>query len=213
MTVRFRNYMVTTWVVPTMSKKFQYMVYQTEKCPTTGTIHYQCYVECKDKMSLEALKKAIGDESAHVEPRKGNQDQAIIYCTKSETRVGEPIEQGNKKHQGNRSDLDSIVEAVEAGWTSREILIEFKGNALRHISHINKCLEAYWDCSPIDSLIRGERLRTQNRNCLPPVLDLSGELHDSLNSVPVNRSPRNTSEASLSEKNTDKYSFEKLISE
>ena len=82
----------------------QYVTYQLEK-GDEGTPHYQGYVEMSSVCRLAAMKKL--NPRAHWEPRFGTQDEAIAYCTKEDTRVDGPWEQGEKKQQGKRSDLEA----------------------------------------------------------------------------------------------------------
>lgn len=97
----------------------RYLVWQVEEAPTTGTLHYQGYVEFFKQTRLAKVKTIFGD-TVHVEIRAGTQAQAIAYCTKDDSRflgfervsLGEP-----SKGAGTRSDLtnrDSIyAEAME----------------------------------------------------------------------------------------------------
>lgn len=133
------------------------MVYQKEECPTTKKQHWQGYCEFSCQLRLGEVKKLFGDNSLHLEPRWGTQDQAISYCTKTDTRLEKPVHFGSPKRQGNRSDLDTIVDCIESKMTCKEILIEHRGHALRYISMIQKGLKAYWDCDVIDAYIRANR--------------------------------------------------------
>lgn len=93
-----------------------YVIFQTEKA-STGTIHYQGYVELAKQSRLSALKK-INSRAAWY-PRKGTQEQAIAYCTKKdETYVEGPWEKGepHTNKQGHRTDLDeACAVAAEEG--------------------------------------------------------------------------------------------------
>lgn len=155
---RVRNYCFTSWSEPKyVEEKSNYMIYQKEKCPSTGNIHYQGYIELKDKLSIKQVKEIIGDNKAHLEPRFGSQKQAIDYCKKKESAEGEHVEYGMIKNQGNRSDLDSIWDNIEDGMTSKEILHEHGGKALRVINMIIRGLESQHDCCAIDKLILCDR--------------------------------------------------------
>lgn len=156
----YRNYCFTSYEKddPKMDKDVQYCIWQWETCPTTGKEHRQGYIEMKDKCSLKKIKNILGN-SVHVSPRKGTQEQAIRYCMKYDTAIEdrERFIFGKPKNQGNRSDLDSIVEAMENGKSTSEILREFGGNALRHISMIEKGLECLWGVNKMDTHIRNYR--------------------------------------------------------
>lgn len=57
-----------------------YLVYQRETAPTTGKLHYQCYIEFEKLKRLTALKKIY--PTAHWDNRKGTKEEAIHYVTK-----------------------------------------------------------------------------------------------------------------------------------
>lgn len=137
--------------------KVQYHIYQIEECPKTGKKHMQGYVEFTEKVSMKFIKEIFGCSSMHLEPRKGSQGDAINYCKKEESRVNGPYVYGNKKRPGNRSDLDSIVDAIESNMTSKEILMMFRGNALRHMGMIKAGLESYHNWYHLDKIIEKDR--------------------------------------------------------
>ncbi len=134
-------------------KYVYYLTFQREKCPTSGKEHWQGYVELKDKFSLKKVKEILGDESAHLEIRKGTQKQATDYCHKTDTSINdEYFEHGVPKSQGCRNDLDNIVDAIEDSMTAREILLQFRGNALRHMGMIQRGLEAYHGLNTVGAI-------------------------------------------------------------
>lgn len=163
---RFYNWMFTVfdkdnqfinWKLP--DTKIKFAVWQKEEAPTTKTLHIQGYIELTEKVSMKWLKENMSNDELHLEPRKGTQKQAIDYCTKEETRVeGEkPKFYGIQKSQGNRSDLDSIVDAIENGSTGKEILLMFRGNALRHMNMITHGLRVMHNMDAIDNEILWNR--------------------------------------------------------
>lgn len=90
-------------------------------------MHWQGYAEFKESKTLSSIKKKLGN-TLHVEPRKGNQAQAIDYCAKrGEYRNPDGsvndifVERGVKKKQGKRSDLIQIRDSISAGVTMRQI--------------------------------------------------------------------------------------------
>lgn len=85
-----------------------YFCYGVEKCPTTGRIHHQGYLELRK--SREKLTVANYLNKSHVEMRNGTQEQAITYCKKD----GDFHEWGVKfeNKQGKRNDLESIKESI-----------------------------------------------------------------------------------------------------
>ena len=155
---KYRNWCFTAWDKPKVEhEKITYCIFQEEIAPDTKKLHFQGYLELNCQMRLSEIKKLLGDEKIHFEPRYGSQQQAIDYCQKKESQVSEPVIIGKPKSQGSRSDLDTIWEAIESGMTGREILKEFGGKALRVIHMITKGLEFEHKCSPIDKIILMQR--------------------------------------------------------
>ncbi len=156
---KYRNWCFTSFMVDLKYdvEKVEYIIYQQEKCKN-GKKHWQGYVEFRNQKRMSEVKLVFGDDTIHVEPRHGTQEQAIDYCKKSESKIGDCVTYGKPKRQGNRSDLDSIYDAIESGMTAKEILREFRGHGMRYITQIIKCLEIEYECAPIDMLIKGQRL-------------------------------------------------------
>ncbi len=88
----------------------QYVVWQKEQTET-GPPHYQGYVEFDTTKRLAAVKKI--NTRAHWEKRKAKTAKlAIDYCKKLESRIDGPWENGEKKQQGQRSDLEAACETA-----------------------------------------------------------------------------------------------------
>lgn len=77
-----------------------YLVFQRERCPKTGRLHFQGYAEFKRDTRLRGIQAALGTPTAHVELRKGTQAEAIEYCKKEESRAEPPVEFGTPKTEG-----------------------------------------------------------------------------------------------------------------
>jgi len=126
---------------------FRYAIWQKEKCPTTDSIHYQGYVEFHVQLRLSEVKKVL--PSAHWEPRKGTQEQAIEYCKKSETRVEGPVEYGHRacpgRNQASR-DLERAKEHIKTGGTIDELAETSFGVWVKHrrslIDYHGVCMRA-----------------------------------------------------------------------
>lgn len=67
----------------------KYFIYQLEKGTDGHVFHLQGYLELLEKSRLTAMKKI--DEKAHWEPSKASRTANLAYCSKSETKVKEPI--------------------------------------------------------------------------------------------------------------------------
>jgi len=102
-----RNYCFTAYKLPEPTlDHIVYMIYGEEKCPDTGRLHYQGYVELETATRLNAVKTIFNDETLHLEKRKGTQQQAIDYCKKD----GVFTEHGTPAKQGKRTDLKKIID-------------------------------------------------------------------------------------------------------
>lgn len=102
-----RNYCFTAFKKPEPTfEKIQYMIYGEEKCPDTGRLHYQGYVEFDNALRMGAVKTIFNDDTLHLEKRRGTQEQAIEYCKKD----GVYVEHGFPTRQGRRTDLKKIID-------------------------------------------------------------------------------------------------------
>lgn len=96
---------------------FRGMCYQLERCPSTSREHIQGYIEYSKPRRFNAVRAELPPGS-HLEPARGSRASNIEYCTKSDTRVSDPIvdeillERGG---QGDRSDLRDISRRIIAG--------------------------------------------------------------------------------------------------
>lgn len=105
--------------------KIAYAIYQTEICPTTGKAHLQGYVRLKTR-----TEKSIADilPGAHLEERRGTEQQNRDYCTKLRTATGNFVEihpenfKPNKGKKGFRSDKDKAVNMINKGKTPYQIV-------------------------------------------------------------------------------------------
>jgi len=79
-----------------------------------GTRHVQGYVEFNQPITLSRLRNGY-HARAHWEARRGSQAKAISYCTKTESRAGEPLILGVPKEQGKRNDLLEVYDMVQQG--------------------------------------------------------------------------------------------------
>lgn len=102
-------------IVTELPAGIKYMIYQLEKCPETGTLHYQGYLELEKPTRMNAVKRLFGSNSMHLEKRMGTQQEAIDYCRKDETRVEDTVILGMPGVQGNRSDVENAVSILKQG--------------------------------------------------------------------------------------------------
>ncbi len=104
-------------IVPPKPDWVKYVIYQLEQCPSTKKDHYQMYAEFSDKVTIKKIHEWL--PGCHVENRYGKQSDAIRYCSKEESRVEGPWEQGNKNNMGERNDLEDSYKLVMENATKK----------------------------------------------------------------------------------------------
>lgn len=108
---------------------YKFLVYQLES-GEKETLHFQGYVMFKKMMGFTALKKL--NSRAHWEVRKGTHEQAVAYCTKSDTRKDGPFQFGDPPTPGKRNDLAKLKATIESGSSLREIGSEHFGTFIKY---------------------------------------------------------------------------------
>ncbi len=114
-----------------LPKGVKYLVWQLEKCPTTGKVHHQGYVELHRFHRLTWLKKNISPTICFL-PRAGTPEEARLYCMvkiwkgKNKGVIDGPWELGKhrafRKGQGLRTDLENFRNAIWKGKRKAELL-------------------------------------------------------------------------------------------
>lgn len=86
-----------------MPEQITYIVWSLE-CGKAGNIHWQMYVEFNKSVTLGQIKKMFGNDTIHIEKRRGTAKQAADYCKKNDdTHLAGPYELGEISHQGQSS--------------------------------------------------------------------------------------------------------------
>lgn len=96
--------------------KIQYIIYGLEYGENIGTPHFQGYCELKQRISFNKLTRIFG--GCHIEPRMGNQQQAIDYCRKA----GDITSHGEPKIQGDRTDLQRLKLLLDTSSSIKTLL-------------------------------------------------------------------------------------------
>lgn len=108
-----------------------YAVMQVEECPTTNRLHFQGYVEFKNRVGFQRVKRLLQSDSVNIRPAKGSSVKNKEYCTKEETRVDGPWEFGETlglEGQGARSDIRKFLdEALSVSEVQGTTPPEFSG--------------------------------------------------------------------------------------
>ncbi len=99
----------------------RYWLYQEEVGLECGTPHVHAYLYFDNARTFSSIKKKFN--AAHIEFVK-NTTACIKYCKKEETRASGPHEGGKPPRQGNRSDLEDVVNLVMEGVKIKNIATE-----------------------------------------------------------------------------------------
>lgn len=64
---------------------------------------------------MKGVKEVLGDNSAHLEPAKGSDDDCIKYCSKTESRYSAPVTFGTApvSNSGQRTDLEELCDYIK----------------------------------------------------------------------------------------------------
>ena len=131
-----------------MDKTVKYAVGQLE-IGETGNWHYQIYAEGTSAKSVSAWQKSLRCPGAHIESRKGTQEEMREYCMKEDTAVRDRpdvfagFEHGEwvPQEPGKRSDLLEMKRRIDDGATEMD-LYEYDFNSMARMS---KAFCAYMD--------------------------------------------------------------------
>ena len=94
----------------------KYLVYQTEKCPDTGRLHVQGFVQFAKRHKLNAVKELLHDQSVHLEVMKGTPQEASDYCQKADSRHPGPAAcNGEMVTAGQRTDIQGLKRKILEG--------------------------------------------------------------------------------------------------
>lgn len=110
----------------------RYLVFNKEKAPTTGTEHYQGYIEFNTPKRYDWCSKHL--VPGWYQKRAGSREEARAYCTKGESRISGPHVYGDwaPQAQGKRTDIERLVALAKGGTSYDEIIREEPEAAIRH---------------------------------------------------------------------------------
>lgn len=110
----------------------RYAVYQQERCPTTGRLHWQGFLVFDKMWRFNRVRTLLGPDECHIEMAKGSSADNRAYCTKEETRCAEvsPVEIGSCPEDGTigdrkRCEFDDFLLAVQAGTSDTDLVLQF----------------------------------------------------------------------------------------
>ena len=124
-------------------------VYQRERGESTGYEHWQVFAQFASPKRFATLKRQCASNGlgkAHIEPRRGTVAQAVAYCSKEETRVGETCTFGEialREAQGERTDLQRLRDMIMDGMSVDEVLRrDDKAVAARYVGYLREMAAA-----------------------------------------------------------------------
>lgn len=138
-----RNFMFTSYMLDWGSDYVfdpvttQYIIFQQEKCPNTGRLHWQGYAEFVGKKTYKQAGNVLGDTKMHFDKRKGSQEQAIAYCSKLESRICEPVTYGIPARAGKRSDLEAVWAEIKQKRPLEELVENFPVQFIKYQRGLN----------------------------------------------------------------------------
>lgn len=119
--------------------KLRYISYQIERCPSSGNLHIQCYLEAKDQMRKAGVQELF-KEKCFVEPAH-LPHAAHDYTHKEDSRVVGPFTHGARVKSGERTDISRVSELILSGHTAAQILEELPDHFLRLQKGIERAIE------------------------------------------------------------------------
>jgi hypothetical protein len=153
------------------SDKGKYLVYGHE-VGDSGTPHLQGYIELKGQYVLNTLKKYL--PRAHIEARRGTPQEAAEYCKKD----GDFIELGEMTQQGERTDIQEMVQAIKEGASPYEVYERFPQNYLKYYKCIKELCGINRSRHVMNELLCEEYMGTEWYQWQADVLGvLSGQPH------------------------------------
>ncbi|MCP9259618.1 hypothetical protein DINM_001429 [Dirofilaria immitis] len=95
-------------LINSIGNGLQYGIIGKETCPTTSTLHYQCYFKFNSPVRFTTLAAKL-PQGTHIEKAKGNPYQNYQYCSKEEIlqEIGTRPEASNRKRK--RSEEQSTL--------------------------------------------------------------------------------------------------------
>lgn len=98
----------------------RYVVWGKEICPTTGTPHYQGWIQLVNKRRMRPLLKMIGSKDLYIRPCYAPEFNNDKYCAKD----GDFKSHGKFISQGYRTDLEAVKNKIDNGATMKEVADE-----------------------------------------------------------------------------------------
>lgn len=101
-----------------------------------NTPHLQGYINSVKQTRFTAIKKVM--PRAHLEKANGNDEQNLIYCTKTDKT---PYIFGEPQHAGKRNDLDTACKMIQAGSPMNAVAAECPVAYVKYAQGLQRLIE------------------------------------------------------------------------
>ncbi len=126
----------------------EYFIIGMEICPKTKTPHGQGYIKLTERRRMDPLKAILGLPAVNLQVKRGTVKQAIDYCEKKNDKVDGLIkdavdiyEYGERpKEKGKRADLDRVIEIINEGGQTIDIINECPREFIKFHGGIGKMI-------------------------------------------------------------------------
>lgn len=115
---------------------FKYSMFQIEKGGNSETTHIQGFINFKNPMPWYTFKHNF--PCCHFNKCISSNSNCRKYCSKEDTRIDGPYEDGEFAEERSRTDIKQFLELVKAGAEDEELQELFPGLYMREFSKIEK---------------------------------------------------------------------------
>lgn len=139
---------VTHVLRPKLHPEMSAICAQLETCPRTGRLHWQGYCEMHNRVQLAQMKEVIGN-TAHLEVRRGSQEQAKAYTRKVESGIaGTWFEKGVWHNPDAASMLAHCIQLIRDGKTLSFIIANYPATWACYHNAFSKAYRAFGERPP-----------------------------------------------------------------
>lgn len=120
------------------SYKVKYLIIGSEIAPTTGTPHFQMYIEFINPATFNQLKKRF--PTAHIQASDGSAENNVVYCKKENNYIefGTPYD---TKYINNEEVPYEVIKMLRQGFNIFEIMDKMPNSVnfiVRHFKALNE---------------------------------------------------------------------------
>lgn len=113
--------------------KISYMIAQKERCPDTGTEHWQLYVQFKVRVRMTTVLSVFPSGQWRTAVAKGTAQQNIDYCSKGDSKLEAHRTWGTVPvHKAKGTQLALCIKALKEGASRSEVAETYSEVCVRH---------------------------------------------------------------------------------